>query len=168
MREYHKSALAVGAVGILVWSATRLHAENIVGSVTQIQGEAVTISIDSKFRPSAGDPVVIFVELPDVGEVEVAKAKVAAVVGNLVIAKIEKATGRVTVGRLAKILVRGKRPATDKSTEPADVGKSVPMKPPVKPSTRRAPDVDSPDKPWLGGIEDLDRWSASGSRLRAS
>ena len=100
MRGAPPLAVGVAIVGLVSsWTS----AAEISGEVTQVKGEAITVTIDGDVKPSEGDKMEIFVEVPGVGKGRVGTATVTAVLGELVLAKIQSASGQVRPGQKVRI-----------------------------------------------------------------
>ena len=94
--------LAVGAT-LAGFASSWTSAAEISGEVAQVRGEAITVAIDGSVKPSKGDEVQIIVDVPGVGEAEVGTATVTAVVDELVLAKIQSASGKIQAGQQVRI-----------------------------------------------------------------
>ena len=94
--------LAVGAT-LAGFASSWTSAAEISGEVAQVRGEAITVAIDGSVKPSKGDEVQIIVDVPGVGEAEVGTATVTAVVDELVLAKIQSASGKIQAGQKVRI-----------------------------------------------------------------
>ncbi len=89
---------------VLVLGCTSLlPAAEIKGTVAKVAGQDITIKITSDFLPVAGDKLDVYVEIPNIGKAVVGRGAVATVDGETVVAKIDKATGKLVVGQLATI-----------------------------------------------------------------
>jgi hypothetical protein len=96
----------IGQVLVLlgVFFARCLFAVEIGGKVSEITADSATIITDSDLEPSAGDKVEIFFKIPGTDdEVLVGTARVSEVGRDSIRAKIEKASGTVEKGQLARI-----------------------------------------------------------------
>ncbi len=84
--------------------AGEIQASEIPGTVSEIQGDEVTIVTDSKILPNRGDNVTIYFVLPGTqDEISVGAGKVSAVDAGAIKAKIENAAGEVAKNQKARI-----------------------------------------------------------------
>ena len=125
------------------------------GQVTQVQGETLVVTLVPGVTLSEGDRVEVFVELPGVGDAQVATATVIAVAGNSATAKLQQATGKVEPGQKVRRLA------------------AAPAVPVASPSPRRSPGLpaihwssrmDSTD-PFANWIKQVDYYAWSGGVL---
>jgi Flp pilus assembly protein TadD len=93
----------------LAW-ATPTPAAQIAGKVTQVQGETLYITPSPGVTLHEGDRVEVFVDLPGVGEAQVATATVARVLVKSVSAKVLQATGQVAPGQQVRMTTGGQTP----------------------------------------------------------
>ncbi|MCY2995664.1 MAG: formylglycine-generating enzyme family protein [Planctomycetota bacterium] len=88
-----------------------LEAAELKGKVESVKDATITIRLESDVRPNLGERVEVFFEVPGLNELaKVATGTVIAVGGGIVEAKIEKSTGTVTPGQIAKISAAQARP----------------------------------------------------------
>lgn len=119
--------------GILCLFAARVDAAGIPGTVTQVDGPAVTLQIGADAQPAKGNRVEILDEVAGVPDVVVAQGKVNAVVGRLVLVRIEEHPQRVKKGMKARIVESSQ--LTRVKPAPSDPRPSEPTPPPdPKPS----------------------------------
>ncbi len=74
-------------------------AAEISGKVSKVADGIITVSSSSELLPAVGDKLSVFVEIPGVGKASVATGSVSSVKDEIIIAKIEKATGTVKTGQ---------------------------------------------------------------------
>ena len=82
----------------------QVRAVDINGTVTEAQGDTVQITTQSDVLPNLGDTVSVFFRIPGTDdEIVVGSGSVTAIKGEVIGAKIEKATGQPQKGQLARI-----------------------------------------------------------------
>jgi TPR repeat protein len=84
----------------------------ITGKVTAVSGDMVTISaLDAKAQARAGDSVVIYFQIPGLDEpAKVGSGEVVSVQNGRIVARIDRRTGSLAVGQIAKIQASGPPP----------------------------------------------------------
>lgn len=109
-----QSLLLTIFVSVLLTSQSIAFAADIEGKVSKLDGQMITIASTSAFLPAVGDKFGVFVEIPGVGRASVGSGTIIRVEENAIVARIEKATGRVSTGQLVVITSPKpqKRPAT--------------------------------------------------------
>src|ERR1051326_5894416 len=102
-----------------------LRAAEIESKVVEVQGDQVKLARDKFKDPLPGDKVSIYAQIPGVDDLAlVASGKVTEVSGELITLKIDKATGKVAKGQLAKITSEHPvvRKDDDKGSQPTSAG----------------------------------------------
>jgi hypothetical protein len=90
---------------LIIMPATALAAE-VTGSVTEVTGDTVVIAADAPV--GAGDPVVIYFEIPGLNELtKVGSGRVVGAESGRIVAHIEQYTGKLAIGQIAKIQASG-------------------------------------------------------------
>lgn len=132
-------------VGVACLFAARVDAAEIRGTVTQVDGPAVTLRIGADAKPAKGERVEILAESAGVPDVVVAQGEVTGVVGRLVLARIDEYPKRVKANMKARIVTSG-QPAPVKPA-PGDAAPSRPTPPPAPKPPRQPPVTLAPGVP---------------------
>jgi hypothetical protein len=97
-----KFLLLLSTVGY--WFVAQVQAVDINGTVTEAQGDVVQITTQSEVFPNVGDKVTVFFKIPGTDdEILLGSGSVTAIKGEVIGAKIEKATSPIQKGQLARI-----------------------------------------------------------------
>jgi hypothetical protein len=85
-------------------------ATEITGKVTAVSGDTVTIAADAaNAQPLAGDSVAVYFQIPGVDKpARVGSGQVVSVEAGRIVARIDRRTGTLAVGQIAKIQASGK------------------------------------------------------------
>lgn len=112
-----------GLCALLLW-ATSARAVEIEGQVASVDGASITIAIDAKSQwlPTAGDMLLVFVDVPGVGKASVATGTVTRVDSGGVVGAIDSSTGQVQVGQLVTIASSSPAPMQRNAIVPMVVG----------------------------------------------
>jgi hypothetical protein len=92
------AAILLAAVGVRAVGAAET-----VGRVASVQGPKLRIALDGGGTPREGDPFEVFVDIPGVGEAQVATGQVATALSKSVLGKVGQATGKVKLGQKVRI-----------------------------------------------------------------
>lgn len=85
-------------------TAASLQAVEIVGRVTAVDDQTLTMSIEGRYLPTVGNRIVVLTPIPGLNEQAlVAQAAVTRVSDDVVLGKIERKTGTVAVGQAVRI-----------------------------------------------------------------
>lgn len=116
---------AVKLAMLIVGSAWNgLIAEEIPGKVQEAGKDEVKIASDSAFLPNPGDKLEIYFQVPGIDEpVQVATGTVSDVQGGAILAKIDRALGKVSAGQLVRIT--SPKPRSRQPSEPT--GAAIPV-----------------------------------------
>jgi hypothetical protein len=106
------AAILLAVVGGQAAGATEL-----VGRVTFVHGAKLRIAVDGGGTPREGDPFEVFVDIPGIGEAQVATGRIAVALSKSVLGKVGQATGRVKPDQKVRI---SQKPSS--ATNPADAG----------------------------------------------
>jgi hypothetical protein len=114
---------------VACWFVAQARAVDINGTVTGAQGDTVQITTQSEVLPNVGDKVTVFFKIPGTDdEILVGSGSVTAIKGEVIGAKLEKATGQPQQGQLARIT--SDKPQAKLHYAPASPGSEAPPAPP--------------------------------------
>jgi len=93
------------AMAALLFVRVSVPAAEITNTVALVKGDAIMFTVDSTARLEVSSRVEILVDVPDVDLAVVGTARVSAIEGNIALAKIETATGKIAAGQRVRIAV---------------------------------------------------------------
>lgn len=132
-RKYVTFALFI--LTLLTGSKTSAFADEIRGQVGAVDEKQVAIVLEGDLVPQTGDKFTIVVEVPDVGNAQIAEGVVTQFDNGIAIGEITKSTGKVTTGQLAIIDSPNAIRQTPPVVMPPAESSEAPMSPPAKPPT---------------------------------
>ena len=106
MRTAYRCVALVAVTTAVLWvAATR--AGEIAGKVETVNGKTLTIVSTSNVPPRPGDPLVVYFQFPDEGQVLVARGVVDKIAGRRITARVTNLMGTLAKGELVRITSRG-------------------------------------------------------------
>ena len=115
-------------------TVSSLRAGEIEGTVVEVDGKRVTIELVGDIIPVVDDEVRVVIDVPGIGEANVGSGRVTEVHGTRVLAQIDRTTGRLEVGRKARIKSAGTSAAREKPRRPASTPTTRTPAAPPKPA----------------------------------
>ena len=112
------------------------HGAAMIGTVRDVSGDTATVTLEGQTAPAPGDGVDIFFQLAGTDQqIAVATGEVISTDGGSAKIKIEKATGEVKEGQLARFKPAKKVPPKASPTLPQKASPTPPPPPVPSPST---------------------------------